>query len=207
MRPAEPPPRQPDVAYLAELSGVLHGFGVTHLGVADASVLQRAREALHHRLEHDLTDGMQFTFRNPERSTDPQAAVKGAQSVLVAARPYLLDPPEQQDDSHPVSPTGRIARYAWADHYGPLRDGLWAVAQQLRTDGHRAVAYADDNSIVDREVAHRAGIGWFGKNANLLVSGAGSWFVLGCVVTDAPLPAASTVAPDGCGTCRRCLDG
>ena len=115
MRPAEPPPRQPDAAYLAELRGVLQGFGVTHLGVADASVLHRAREALHHRLEHDLTDGMQFTFRNPERSTDPQAAVKGAQSVLVAARPYLLDPPEQQDDSHPVSPTGRIARYAWAE--------------------------------------------------------------------------------------------
>ena len=212
MRPAEPPPRQPDAAYLAELRGVLQGFGVTHLGVADASVLQRAREALHHRLEHDLTDGMQFTFRNPERSTDPNAAVKGAQSVLVAARPYLLDPPEtqglpeQQDGSHPVSPTGRIARYAWADHYGPLREGLWAVAHQLRTDGHRAVAYADDNSIVDREVAHRAGLGWFGKNANLLVSGAGSWFVLGCVVTTAAFEPNAQPAADGCGSCVRCLD-
>mgnify|MGYP000686656871 CR=1 FL=1 len=49
--------------------------------------------------------------------------------------------------------------------------------------------------------------GWFGKNANLLLPGAGSWFVLGCVVTTAPLPVAESVAADGCGPCRRCLDG
>ncbi len=71
----------------------------------------------------------------------------------------------------------------------PLREGLRAVARQLRRDGWRAVVFADDNSIVDREVAYRAGIGWFGKNANILLPGAGSWFVLGCVITTAPLPA------------------
>jgi epoxyqueuosine reductase len=93
------------------------------------------------------------------------------------------------------------------DHYALLREGLWAVARRLRDDGWKAVPFADDNSIVDREVAHLAGIGWYGKNANLLVQGAGSWFVLGCVVTTAPLPVAEVVVADGCGTCRRCLDG
>jgi epoxyqueuosine reductase len=179
----------------------MQGFGITHVGVSDASVLQRARDALHHRIDHDLTDGMQFTFRNPERSTDPQAAVAGAQSVLVAARPYLIDEPADTGTHR-----GRIARYAWADHYAPLREGLWAAAHRLRADGYRAVAYADDNTIVDREVAHRAGLGWFGKNANLLVSGAGSWFVLGCVVTTAPFAPNPQPAADGCGTCVRCLD-
>jgi epoxyqueuosine reductase len=68
------------------------------------------------------------------------------------------------------------------------------------------VAFADDNSIVDRAVAHRAGLGWYGKNANLLLPGAGSWYVLGCIVTTAVYePAVDTVA-DGCGTCRRCID-
>jgi epoxyqueuosine reductase len=66
--------------------------------------------------------------------------------------------------------------------------------------------FADDNSIVDRAVAHRAGIGWFGKNANILVPGAGSFFVLGSVVTTAEL-ATSSIVEDGCGACRRCLDG
>ena len=85
----------------------------------------------------------------------------------------------------------RVARYAWVDHYAPLREGLRAMARRLRAAGQRAVAFADDNSIVDREVAHRAGLGWFGKNANLLLPGAGSWFVLGCVITTAAYPAAA----------------
>jgi epoxyqueuosine reductase len=66
---------------------------------------------------------------------------------------------------------------------------------------------ADDNGLVDREVAYRAGIGWYGKNANLLLPGRGSWFVLGAVVTSADLPASSEPVADGCGSCRRCLDG
>jgi epoxyqueuosine reductase len=60
--------------------------------------------------------------------------------------------------------------------------------------------------LVDREVAYLGGLGWFGKNANLLVPGEGSWFVLGSVVTDAPLEADRVEVPDGCGPCRRCLD-
>jgi epoxyqueuosine reductase len=100
-----------------------------------------------------------------------------------------------------------VARYAWTDHYGPLRAGLQAVAVRLRRDGWRAVAFADDNSMVDREVAYLAGLGWFGKNANLLLPGAGSYFVLGSVVTTAPLPVAVAPVEDGCGSCRRCLDG
>jgi epoxyqueuosine reductase len=101
-----------------------------------------------------------------------------------------------------------VARYAWGDQYGPLRDSLRVIADHLRDHGHRAVVVADDNALVDREAAHLAGIGWFGKNANLLLPGGqGSWFVLGSVVTSAPLPATQAVVPDGCGSCRRCLDG
>ena len=65
---------------------------------------------------------------------------------------------------------------------------------------------ADDNALVDREAAVRAGLGWYGKNSNVLLPGAGSWFVLGTVITDAPLPSSSRLS-DGCGPCRRCLDG
>jgi epoxyqueuosine reductase len=100
-----------------------------------------------------------------------------------------------------------VARYAWVDHYRPLRDGLQAVADRLRADGWRAVVFADDNSLVDREAAYRAGLGWYGKNANVLLPGLGSWFVLGAVVTDAPLPPSPGPVADGCGGCRRCLDG
>jgi len=64
---------------------------------------------------------------------------------------------------------------------------------------------ADDNALVDREAATRAGLGWYGKNTNVLLPGRGSWFVLGSVITDATLPAATERVADGCGPCRRCL--
>ena len=203
VRPSDPPPPVTDTVYAQRLAALTEPFGVTHTGVAAADVLEHARAAILQRIADGFDDGMQFTFKNPERSTDPQQAVRGARSIFVAARPYLLPDPAGPADAGPL---GRIGRYAWVDHYAPLREALWAVTRQLRADGFRAVPFADDNSIVDREVAHRAGLGWFGKNANLLVSGAGSFFVLGCVVTTAPMPPAAEPVADGCGTCRRCLD-
>ena len=194
-----------EAGYVAELAAIAEAHGITRVGVAPATVMHRARAELVRRRDAGLHDGMQFTYRNPERSTDPQQAVRDARSAFVGARPYLVDEPARSIDGAVVA--GRVARYVWADHYGPLRDGLWAVAHRLRRDGWKAVAYADDNSMVDREIAYRAGIGWFGKNANLLVSGAGSWFVLGSVVTTAPLPVAAAPVSDGCGSCVRCLDG
>lgn len=192
-----------DADYLSTLSRLVEPFGITHTGVASADVLTRARESLHARLDAGHDDGMQFTFRNPERSTDPRRAVSDARSVFVAARPYLLD--EAAPSPAADGPPARVARYAWMDHYAPLREGLWEVARQLRRDGFAAVPFVDDNSLVDREIAYRAGLGWFGKNANLLLPGAGSWFVLGSVVTSAPLPVSAAPVPDGCGTCTRCI--
>jgi epoxyqueuosine reductase len=187
----------------SELVELAREHGIEHLGVAPASVLTRARTALHARKAAGLHAGMGFTYRNPDRSTDPQRAVEGARSVIVAALPYrLADEPE-----HPAAGAwASVGRYAWVDHYAVLRTGLRAIALRLRRSDERAVAFADDNSLVDREVAYLAGLGWFGKNANILVPGAGSFFVLGSVVTTAEYAAGTPVA-DGCGACRRCLDG
>ena len=200
MRPTPSPPSA-DSAYVQQLAGIAKLHGIPHLGVCDAEILERARAELIRRKNAGLHDGLQFTYKNPIRSTDPRRAVAGARSVLVGARSYYTE-----EMPTPAGAQGRVARYAWADHYQPLRDGLRAVARRLRRDGWRAVVFADDNSIVDREVAYRAGVGWFGKNANILLPGAGSWFVLGCVITTAPLPIADESVPDGCGSCRRCID-
>jgi epoxyqueuosine reductase len=160
---------------------------------------------LEERKAAGLHDGMAFTYRNPARSTTPEAVLEGAAAIVVGARRYGSVPPPAPSAG---GPAGRVARYAWTDPYEPLRESLRAIALHLRTNGHRAVVFADDNALVDREAAYRAGIGWFGKNANLLLPGGqGSWFVLGSVVTTAPLPPTRHVVADGCGTCRRCLDG
>lgn len=144
---------------------------------------------------------MAFTYRNPDRSTDPSRIVPGAASIVVGAWPYATTEPPR-----PPAPAGRVARYAWDDHYGALREALDECARVLEARGYVARVVADDNALVDRAVAHRAGIGWFGKNANVLVPGHGSWVVLGAVVTDAVLPQAKDPVDDGCGACRRCVD-
>src|SRR5690606_2934259 len=84
--------------------------------------------------------------------------------------------------------------------------GLGAVAAELTAAGWRARVLADDNALVDRAAAARAGIGWFGKNANLLLPGLGSWFVLGSVITDAPVVPTEVPVADRCGSCTRCLE-
>ena len=187
--------------YTDELLSLGIDAGLHRIGCADASPLIEARNAIERRIDGGLQDEMQFTFRNPKRSTTPNDALDGARSIIVAGLSYATP-----DVEPPFAVSGRVARYSWVEYYEPLRRALTVVRDRLRSDGHRALVFADDNSIVDRAVAHRAGIGWFGKNANILVPGAGSFFVLGSVVTTAEL-ATSSIVEDGCGACRRCLDG
>ena len=187
-------------AYWEELRTVGLSAGLHSVGVADIAPLTRARDQIEKRIRENLVNGMQFTFRNPDRSTTPSLTVQDARSIIVGAHSYFI--PNHEDASHDVP--ARVARYAWVDHQEQLKNSLRAIMRKLRDDGHRAVVFADDNSIVDREVAYKAGIGWFGKNANILLPNAGSYFVLGCVVTTAELPV-STPVNDGCGTCTRCI--
>ena len=176
--------------------------GLSEVGVCDASPFDAERRILEQRRDEGLHADMAFTYRNPQRSTDPSRALEGARSMIVGAYRY--------DTALPARPSGasaRVARYATEDHYGRLRDALGAIAQHLRDHGHRALVVADDNAMVDRAVAVRAGIGWYGKNSNVLLPGEGSWFVLGSVITDAELTPTGVPLGDGCGTCTRCIDG
>ncbi len=188
--------------YEDELRSVGIAAGLDAVGVAPADPFLGTRRDLEERKAAGLHGGMQFTYRRPERSTDPGATLAGARSLVVGARGYRRPEPA----TTVAGPGARVARYARSDHYGELRAGLDAVADHLRADGWAARVVLDDNALVDREAAVRAGLGWYGKNANVLLPGRGSWFVLGSVVTDAALEPAAGPVPDGCGPCRRCID-
>jgi len=185
-----------------ELRSVGMAHGLAEVGVCAVRPLSHTRGALESRRSAGLNGTMAFTYRNPARSTDPARIVPGARSIVVGAWPYPVTPPA------PTAPgLARVARYAARDHYAELRTALAALATDLRARGHRAVVVADENSLVDREVAWRAGLGFYGKNANLLLSGGrGSWFVLGAVVTTAEVGPPGRPVADGCGPCRRCID-
>lgn len=188
------------------LEAVGRAAGLDAVGVAAATPFERTRQDLERRKTAGLAAGMQFTYRNPARSTEPERALPGARSLVVGARSYAHERDADGDDAA-ARPAGRVARYARHDHYAALREGLAAVAGHLEAQGWRTRVLADDNALVDREAAVRAGLGWYGKSANVLLPGRGSWFVLGSVVTDAPLRPATEPVADGCGTCTRCLEG
>ena len=180
--------------------------------------MEATRRAIEERKSAGFDASMQFTYRKPGRSTDPSTALPGAVSLVVCAWPYgpaRTSGDEPLTTEHrevgrtagrpagPGRPMATVARYARKDHYTDLRAALSALVAVLRAHGWRGRVLVDDNALVDRAAAHRAGLGWFGKNCNILLPEKGSWFVLGSVVTDAPLPHDDPV-PDGCGGCRRC---
>ena len=139
---------------------------------------------------------------SPEHRTRPAAPQR---ALAGRGRPGRTSNPNAGSARRGVGPRGplRLAR--------PLRRAAWRASRpwprSCAAPGHRAVVVADQNALVDRAAAHRAGLGWYGKNSNLLLPGAGSWFVLGSVVTDAALAGRRRRrAPTAAGRCRRCLD-
>jgi epoxyqueuosine reductase len=184
---------------VAELKALGRREGLDAVGIAPADRFDSTRQHLLERRAAGLHGGMNFTYRNPDRSTDPGRVVAGARSIVVGARRY----PAPARSSRGA----RVAAYAGDDHYRALRQSLDAIAAHLRAAGWTARVLVDDNALVDREAAYRAGLGWYGKNANVLLPGQGSWFVLGSVVTTAPLDVDDAPVADGCGACRRCIDG
>ncbi|MEC7923752.1 MAG: tRNA epoxyqueuosine(34) reductase QueG [Actinomycetota bacterium] len=187
------------------LTSELHEIGKTHgldsIGFAKAEIFASTKQHLIERKRKGLHGGMQFTYRNPERSTDPSKTLNDAQTLIVGAKSYWR---KQSNQEPPQEPHGRIALYAQEDHYAQLYSGLEAISKMLEDHGYRARVLVDDNALVDREAAYRAGIGWYGKNTNLLLPKRGSWFVLGSVVTNAKF-APSTPHQGSCGTCEQCI--
>ena len=189
-------------ALAGEVARAGQDAGLDAVGIAPAEPFAATRRTLEERKAAGLHGGMHFTYGNPARSTDPARTLAGARALVVGARYYRrADPPTAEH----TGPVGRVARYSWDDVYAPLRRALAQVAAALEAAGWQARVLVDDNALVDREAAYRAGLGWYGKNTNLLLPGHGSWFVLGSVVTDAPLLPNQRPVEDGCGACTRCL--
>lgn len=185
---------------LDEVRHVALRSGLDAIGVADAAVFDRARHALVERRAAGLHGGMHFTYGDPEGATDPAQALPGARSLVVGVLSY-----RRATTGDRWAGSARVASYAWTDSYAALREALECVARCLSGCGWQTRVLADDNRLVDKEAAFRAGLGWYGKNTLLLVPGRGSWFVIGSVLTDAPLPASAERVADGCGSCTRCV--
>ena len=154
----------PSIPTVTELRKTGMEHGLDSIGFAKAEVFTSTKKHLVERKRQGLHGGMQFTYRNPERSTDPTRTLEGAETLVVGARSYWRKRPKVTNSNEPL---GKVALYALEDHYQLLRNGLEAIVHLLDQHGFNSRILIDDNALVDREAAYRAGIGWYGKNTNL----------------------------------------
>ena len=188
------------VRYAQEL-----GFDLVR--IASAEPLIRDGKAAGERIRVGYMDGMAwYTEERVRRASDPQELLPGARSFIAVALSYL--PREDDDDEISGEPVGRVARYArWPDYHGVMKERLRTLARELPEYAGRAVrsrVFVDDSSLLERAVAERAGIGWFGKNTNILTQAHGSWVFLGYVLTDLALEPDEPLKKS-CGECALCI--
>jgi epoxyqueuosine reductase len=141
------------------------------------------------------------------RRGDPRLTMPSVRSIVVVADDYL-GKDEPRDPGDPS--LGVVARYARGrDYHKVIEKKLHGLLGALREEAGVPVegrAYVDTGPILERELAVRAGLGWFGKNTMLIHPRRGSWFFLGCLLLDLELEPDEPFREEHCGTCRRCLD-
>ncbi|HWS83594.1 MAG TPA: tRNA epoxyqueuosine(34) reductase QueG, partial [Ktedonobacteraceae bacterium] len=188
-----------------------YSLGFDSVQITTAEAFPEAERVIKERIAEGLMDGLAwFTAERAEVSCYADALLPNAQSIIALAICYLSEQPEEEREAG--SPRGRISRYAWGDDYhDTIKPKLQQFADWLREYARDEIGetletrlFIDTGRMVDRAVAQRAGLGWYGKNTNILTKGWGSWVFLAEIVTnlslipDEPLKA-------NCGSCEICL--
>jgi epoxyqueuosine reductase len=180
------------------------GFGA--LGVSD---LELGADAAH--LERWLEVGfhgeMGYMRRHGTRRTHPEELVPGTLRVISARMDYWPADALRAETVLADGGLGYVSRYALGrDYHKVLRAALAALATRLaqRIGPFGARVFVDSGPVLEKALARNAGLGWIGKHTNLIAREAGSWFFLGEILTDLPLPP-DVSATAHCGSCEACL--
>ncbi len=182
------------------VTSALHA-GFDAVGICTAEVLQPERDRYLAWIERGRHADMRWiTHEWAIRATDPKTLMPGARSVVCVALSYA-GPPAGENRSG----GGRIARYAnGPDYHQVMGAKLQTVATDVAALGGHSRSFVDTAATMDKALATRAGLGWQGKNTNLLNRSLGSFLFLGGLVTDLALEP-TAVPVDGCGSCRACV--
>lgn len=193
-----------------QIVAVAEELGFDLVRITSADPFPAARQAMQERIAQGFFAGMDwFTSERAEVAADPHALLPQAKSVIALGTFYLTD--AERDRTAPGAPHGQVSCYAWGDDYHTvIRRRLDALAEAIRriaaddpTLGETRL-FVDTGRMVDRAVAERAGLGWYGKNTNLLTRGWGSWLFLAEIVTALDLEPDPPIAAS-CGHCTACL--
>lgn len=180
------------------------GFEVT--GIASVEPLERDDIAFSNWRQAGFAAGMDYMTRRPELHAHPRALVPYALSLITLAVDYYAEaPPFEHEHRY-----GRVARYAWGrDYHDVVKPRLRALVSKIEHIAARSIharCFVDAAPLLERAAASSAGLGFFGKNTNLLQPRSGSWFFLSEILLDLDLPADNREIKVSCGSCRRCLD-
>jgi epoxyqueuosine reductase len=199
-------PHHQELTQYVQIEAQRLGFDL--VGITSAEPLQAATFNAQW-VAQGYAGNMAWLERNLDKRADPGLLVPGARTVICLGMHY--DPPgaEQPADSTDRGPQGRMARYARGDDYHDLIKSrlaeLWKGIQSKAGEDIEGRYYVDTAPVLERELAARAGLGWWGKNTMLINRRVGSYFLLAEVITTVELEYDSP-ATDHCGTCTACLD-
>ena len=173
-------------------------LGFDLVGIATLGEVETA-DHFHEWITAGYAGEMGYLERGAEKRRDTRKPFEGVRSAVVVAMNY-----------GGTQPPGPVARYARGDDYHDLMiDRLNELHRWIEGETGRPVRgkpYVDTGPILERDLARRAGLGWFGKNTNLINPELGSFFFLGELLLDLELRADDPFEMDRCGSCTRCLD-
>ena len=184
------------------------GFDLVRITTADD--FSSDREAALQRIGDGLMDGLPwYTADRVRRGASPQALLPGARSIVCLALNYFPQEVANEEGNAGSGERGKIARYARGKDYHRLMKRrmrkLTLELEERLGQQFSARWYVDDGPTLDRAAAARAGLGWFGKNSNVLTPELGSWVFLGQIITDLELEPDPPLKKS-CGDCVRCIE-
>jgi epoxyqueuosine reductase len=180
------------------IKGQAYGLGFDLVGITSLAPVETAA-AFEDWISKGYSGDMDYLARGAEKRRDSRLVFAGTTHAIVVGLDY-----------GGREPSGPIARYARGEDYheimtrrlNDLHDWLESeIGQPIR-----GKSYVDTGPILERDLARRAGLGWFGKNTNLVNPQLGSFFFIGALVVDLNLETDAPFESDRCGTCTRCLD-
>ena len=183
-----------------------HELGFQQVGIADVDLSAHER-LLETWLDEGLHGDMHYMSKHGTMRSRPAELEPGTLRVISVRLDYL--PNAHDMDSVLANPEqAYISRYALGrDYHKIIRNRLQKLADKITTQigefGYRA--FTDSAPVLEKALANKSGLGWLGKHTNLINSDAGSWFFLGELFIDLPLPV-DEPASDHCGTCQTCID-
>ncbi len=178
------------------------GLGFDYCGIAKAQLLNDDARRLENWLSKGMHGKMQYMENHFDLRIDPCKLVPGAKSVITLLLNYF--PSQQQPVQAP-----KISKYAYGnDYHEVIRSKLKLFLQQIKEQVGEVNGrgFADSAPVLERTWAQKSGIGWIGKNGNLINKNSGSFFFIATLIVDLELNYDDEFVKDYCGTCTRCID-